>query len=253
VTPRNMRLKDKIAIVTGAAQGIGRAIALGMGREGAKVVVADLQGAKAKAVVDELQVAGSEALAVEVDVSREPSVKNLVEQVLRRFGRVDILVNDAGIYLRSRVAEMKEEDWDRVIDINLGGNFLCSRAVVPLMRAQKSGRIISISSRIAHHGAIEGAHYAASKAGIIGFVKALARELGSDQITVNAICPGVADTALARGHQNEDTLKERLKNNPLGHALTAEDLVGPVLFLASDAASYITGQVLNVNCGSSMH
>ncbi len=248
-----MRLKDKIAIVTGAAQGIGRAIALGMAREGAKVVVADLQGVRAKAVVDELQAAGSEALAVEVNVSRESSVKNLVEQALRRFGRVDILVNDAGIYLRSLVAEMKEEDWDRVIDINLGGNFLCSRVVVPLMRAQKSGRIISISSRIAHHGAKEGAHYAASKAGIIGFVKALARELGPDHITVNAICPGVADTALARGHQSEEALKERLKNNPLGHALTAEDLVGPVLFLASDAASYITGQVLNVNCGSSMH
>ncbi|TAK10025.1 SDR family oxidoreductase [bacterium] len=248
-----MRLKGKVAIVTGAAQGIGRAIALGMGSEGAYVVVADLQGARAKAVVDELQAAGSEALAVEVDVSGEASVKNLAEQVLNRFGRVDILVNDAGIYLRSRVAEMKEEDWDRVIDTNLGGNFLCSRAVVPSMRAQKSGRIISISSRIAHHGAIEGAHYAASKAGIIGFVKALARELGPDHITVNAICPGVADTALARGTRSEEALKERLKNNPLGHALTAEDLVGPVLFLASDAACYITGQVLNVNCGSSMH
>ncbi len=248
-----MRLREKVAIVTGAAQGIGRAIALGMGREGAKVVVADLQGARAQAVVNELKASGGEALAVEVDVSRESSVKSLVEQVLRRFGRVDILVNDAGIYLRSLVAEMKEEDWDRVIDTNLGGNFLCSRAVVPLMRAQKSGRIISISSRIAHHGAISGAHYAASKAGIIGFVKALARELGPDHITVNAICPGVADTAQPRAHQSETVLKEKLKENPLGHALTAEDLVGPILFLASDAASYITGQALNVNCGSSMH
>ncbi len=248
-----MRLQGKVAIVTGAAQGIGRAIAMGMGREGAKVVVADMQGAKAKALADELQAGGSDALAVEVDVSRESSVKSLIEQVLRRFSRVDILVNDAGIYLRSLVAEMKEEDWDRVIDTNLGGNFLCSRAVIPSMRAHKSGRIISISSRIAHHGAISGAHYAASKAGIIGFVKALARELGPDHITVNAICPGVADTAQPRGHQSEGLLKEKLKDNPLGHALTAEDLVGPVLFLASAAASYITGQVLNVNCGSSMH
>ncbi len=248
-----MRLKGKVAIVTGAAQGIGRAIALGMAREGAGVVVADFQGTKAKAVADELRALGAESLAVEVDVSQESSVKNLVDQVLRRFGRVDILVNDAGIYPRSPVVEMKEEDWDRVIDTNLGGNFLCSRAVVPSMRAQKSGRIISISSRIAHHGAKEGAHYAASKAGIIGFVKALARELGPDHITVNAICPGIADTALARGTQNEEALRGRLKNNPLGHALTAEDLVGPVLFLASDAASYITGQALNVNCGSSMH
>lgn len=248
-----MRLQGKVAIVTGAAQGIGRAIAMGMGREGANVVVADMQGAKAKALADELQAGGGDALAVEVDVSRESSVKSLIEQVLRRFSRVDILVNDAGIYLRSLVAEMKEGDWDRVIDTNLGGNFLCSRAVIPSMRSQKSGRIISISSRIAHHGAIEGAHYAASKAGIIGFVKALAREVASDHITVNAICPGVADTALARGTRSEEALKEHLKNNPLGHALRPEDLVGPVLFLASDAASYITGQVLNVNCGSSMH
>ena len=248
-----MRLREKVAIVTGGAQGIGRAIAMGMGREGAKVVLADMQGAKAKALADELQAGGGAALAVEVDVSRESSVKSLIEQVLRRFSRVDILVNDAGIYLRSLVAEMKEENWDRVIDTNLGGNFLCSRAVIPSMRAQKSGRIISISSRIAHHGAISGAHYAASKAGIIGFVKALARELGPDHITVNAVCPGVADTAQPRGHQSETVLKEKLRKNPLGHALTAEDLVGPVLFLASDAASYITGQVLNVNCGSSMH
>ncbi len=248
-----MRLQGKVAIVTGGAQGIGRAIALGMGREGAKVVVADLQGAKADAAADEMRAAGGEALAVEVDVSKEASVKPLVEQVLRRFGRVDILVNDAGIYLRSLVAEMREEDWDRVLDTNLGGNFLCSRAVVPAMRAQKSGRIISISSRIAHHGAKEGAHYAASKAGIIGFVKALARELGPDHITANAICPGIVDTAQPRGTRSEAVLKERLKENPLGHALTAEDIVGPVLFLASDAAAYITGQVLNVNCGSSMH
>ena len=248
-----MRLQGKVAIVTGAAQGIGRAIALGMGREGAKVVAADLQAAKASAVADELRAVGAETLSIEVDVSKEPSVKNLAERVLSRFGRVDILVNDAGIYLRSSVAEMKEEDWDRVIDVNLGGNFLCSRAVVPSMREQKSGRIISISSRIAHHGAIGGAHYAASKAGIVGFVKALARELGTDHITVNAICPGVTNTELPRAHQDEELLKERLKNNPLGHALQPEDLVGSILFLASDAASYITGQVLNVNCGSSMH
>ncbi|MBI4490697.1 MAG: SDR family oxidoreductase [Deltaproteobacteria bacterium] len=247
-----MRVEGKVAIVTGGAQGIGRAIALGMGREGAKVVVADLQGSKARAVAGELHALGSEAHSVEVDVSKEPTVIALVKQTLSRFGRVDILVNGAGIYPHSSVPEMKEEEWDRVIDINLGGNFLCSRGVVPSMRAQKSGRIISISSRIAHQGALGGAHYAASKAGIIGFVKALARELAPDRITVNAICPGLTDTALPRATQTEEVLKERLNRNPLGHALRPEDHVGTVLFLASEAASYITGQAININCGSLM-
>ena len=247
-----MRLKNKVAIVTGAAQGIGRAIALGMAREGAKIVVADLQAAKAKSVAEEAQALGVEALSVEVDVSNEPSVKTLAEQGLGRFGRVDILVNDAGIYRQSSVAEMAEEEWDRVIDVNLGGNFLCCRAFVPSMRARKSGRIISIASGIAHTGAVSGAHYAASKAGIVGFIKALARELGPDGITVNAICPSIIDTALPRGHRSEAELRERLMHNPLGHVMQPEDLVGAVLFLASAAAGYITGQAVNVNCGTVM-
>ncbi len=247
-----MRLKGRVAIVTGGAQGIGRATALRIAREGAKVVVADLQGEKAKAVADEMRALGANADSIEVDVSKESSVENLAKQTLSRFGRMDILVNDAGIYPQSSVVEMKEEEWDRVIDVNLGGNFLCSRAVIPKMRTQKSGRIISIASGIAHYGAKGGAHYAASKAGIIGFVKALAREVGKDGITVNAVCPGITDTALPRGHRSEEELKERLKQNPLGHGLRPDDLVGTVLFLASDAASYITGQAINVNCGSYM-
>lgn len=247
-----MRLEGKVAVVTGAAQGIGRAIALGLGREGAKVVVADVQGAKAQAVAEELAALGRESLAVEVDVSQESSVAALAEKTLARFERVDILVNDAGIYPRSSVVEMSEREWDRVIDVNLGGNFLCSRAFVPTMRAQKRGRIIAIASGIAHYGAKEGGHYAASKAGIVGFAKALAREVAADGITVNAICPGVADTALPRLNRDEKQVLERLRSNPLGHILQAEDLVGPVLFLTSDAASYITGQAIDVNCGSYM-
>jgi 3-oxoacyl-[acyl-carrier protein] reductase len=247
-----MRLQGKVAVVTGGAQGIGRAIALGLGREGAKVVVADLQAKKAKSVADELGELGTESLPLEVDVASEPSVQNLAKEALGRFGHVDILVNDAGIYLAASVVDMKEEDWVRTIDVNLGGNFLCSRAFVPSMRALKSGRIISIASGIAHYGAKQGAHYAASKAAIIGFVKSLARELGPDRITVNAICPGIANTALPRGHRTEEELRQRLRSNPLGHVLEPEDFVGPILFLASDAASYITGQAINVNCGSYM-
>ena len=247
-----MRLEGKVAVVTGAAQGIGRAIALGLGREGARVVTADLQLDKTQSVAAELQSAGAEALAVEVNVASEASGKRLAEQTFARFGRVDILVNDAGIYLRSSVAEMAEEDWDRTLDVNLGGNFLCSRAFIPAMRAQKSGRIISIASSIAHTGAKEFAHYAASKAAIVGFVKALAREVGADGITVNAICPGSSNTDMPRRHRSEEEVMARLRATPLGHVLEPEDIVGPILFLASDAAAYVTGQAYNINCGTVM-
>jgi 3-oxoacyl-[acyl-carrier protein] reductase len=247
-----MKLKGKVAVVTGAAQGIGRAIALGFGREGAKVVVADLQADKAQSVAAELQAAGAEALAVEVNVASEASVKRLAEQTFSSFGRIDILVNDAGIYLRSSVVDMTEEDWDRTLDINLGGNFLCSRAFVPAMRAQKSGRIISMASSIAHNGAKQFSHYAASKAAIIGFVKALAREVAADGVTVNAICPGSSNTEMPRRHRSEEEVMARLRATPLGHVLEPEDIVGPILFLASDAAAYITGQTYNINCGTVM-
>src|SRR5919109_2369165 len=228
-----MRLEGKVAVVTGGAQGIGRAIVLGLGREGAKVVVADLQAEKAKSVADELGKLGTEGLAVEVNVSSESSVKRLAQRTFERFGRIDILVNDAGIYPRSLVVDMSEEDWDRTINVNLGGNFFCSRAFIPSMRKQKSGRIISIASGIAHYGAKEGAHYAASKAAILGFVKSLAREVALDGITVNAICPGLADTALPRSHRAEAEMKEGLSANQLRHVGTPDDFVGALLFLAS--------------------
>jgi 3-oxoacyl-[acyl-carrier protein] reductase len=247
-----VRLDGKVAVVTGGAQGIGRAIALGLGREGAKVVVADLQADKAKNVADELRAAGTDSHAVEVDVANESAVKRLASATFDRFGRADILINDAGVYLKSPVVAMSEEIWDRTINVNLGGNFLCSRAFSPSMRRQRSGRIISIASGIAHYGAKEFAAYAAAKAAIIGFVKALAREVGEDGITVNAICPGAANTAMPRTHRTEEELMARLRSNPLGHVLEPEDFVGPILFLASDAASYITGQAINVNCGSYM-
>jgi len=247
-----MRLQNKVALITGGAQGLGRAIALGMGREGAKVVVADLQVEKAKIVAGELEALGAAAIGVEVNVANETSVKKLAEQTFSRFGRVDILVNDAGVYLKSPVVSKSEEDWDKTINVNLGGNFLCARAFVPAMRKQKSGRIISLASSIAHTGASEFADYAASKAGIIGFVKALARELGPDGITVNAICPGSANTSMPRSHRSEDEVMARLRATPLGHVLEPEDIAGPILFLASDAAAYITGQAYNINCGTVM-
>lgn len=247
-----MRLKDKVAVITGGAQGIGRAVALAMAREEAKVVVADLQGEKAKSVADEVKALSRDALALEVNVASESSVKQMAKATFDAFGRIDILVNDAGIYLKSAVVDMTETDWDRTLDINLGGNFLCCREFVPAMRAQKSGRIISMASGIGHYGMRQFSHYAASKAAIIGFVKALARELAPDGITVNAICPGSANTAMPRGHRTEEEVMQRLHSTPLPHVLEAEDIAGPIVFLASDAAGYITGQSYNINCGTYM-
>ena len=247
-----MKLKNKVAIVTGSAQGIGRAIAVGFAREGAKVVVADLNGEKACAVVGEMKEFGSDCLALEVDVSSEDSVGSLCEQTLQRFGHIDILVNNAGIYPVSSVMEMSEQLWDKVIDTNLGGNFLCSRAVASHMRSRKSGRIICISSTIALKGARNGAHYAASKAGIIGLVKTMALELGCDGITVNALCPGVTETAQPLGHRSQEELRSLGSQIPLGRIGSPDDMVGPVVFLASDPAAYITGQAIVVSGGGFM-
>ena len=248
-----MRLKDKVAVVTGAAQGIGRAVALGMAREGAKVVLADLQAEKSQAVANEIQALGAQVLAVEVNVADESSVKRMAQTAFERFARVDILVNVAGIYFpKASVVDLSEKDWDRTIDINVGSNFLCCREFVPTMRGQKSGRIISLASGIGHYGMRQFAHYAASKAAVMGFVKALAREVGPDGITVNAICPGSANTSMPRQHRSEEDVMARLRSTPLPRVLEPEDIAGPILFLASDAAAYITGQSYDINCGSYM-
>src|SRR5262245_50437242 len=189
------RLEGRIAIVTGAGQGIGRAIAFGAAREGASIVIADVSDASANKVKNEIEAAGGSALAICADVSNEEPVAAMVEETLQEFRRLDILVNNAGIFPTSSVEEMSEEDWDRVIGTNLIGAFLCARAVVPTFLKQGSGRIISLTSGRAFQGAKNGAHYAASKAGIIGFSKSLALELAPHGITVNVICPGITDTA----------------------------------------------------------
>lgn len=246
------RLKNRIAIITGAGQGIGRALALGLAREGAKLVIADINEEHAIAVKSEIEAAGGTALAIRTDVSDEDSVQGMVGASLREFGRLDILINNAGIFPVSSVEEMKEEEWDRVIGTNLLGAFLCSRAVAGKFLEQGSGRVISITSGRAFQGAKNAAHYASSKAGIIGFSKSLALELAPRQITVNVICPGITDTAQPRGHQTEEQIYAQAQKIPLGRIGQPEDLVGTAVFLASEAAAFITGQTIIINGGSIM-
>jgi len=246
------RLEQRTAIVTGAAQGIGRAIARGFAREGASVVIADVNQESARTVKNEIEAGGGKALAIRTDVSDESSVQAMAKESLAEFGRVDILVNNAGIFPTSSVEEMSEEDWDRVIGTNLVGAFLCAKAVVPKFLEQGSGRIISLTSGRAFQGAKNGAHYAASKAGIIGFSKSLALELAPHGITVNVICPGITDTAQPRGHQTEEEMYAQGQRIPLGRIGQPEDLVGPAVFLASGAAAFVTGQTILVNGGSIM-
>jgi NAD(P)-dependent dehydrogenase (short-subunit alcohol dehydrogenase family) len=246
------RLENRTAIVTGAGQGIGRALAIGFAREGAKIVIADINEENAIAVKDEVQAAGGTALATQTDVSHEGSVQAMIENSLKEFRKIDILVNNAGIYPVSPVEEMPEEDWDRVIGTNLVGTFLCSRAVAGKFLEQGSGRVISITSGRAFQGAKNAAHYASSKAGIIGFSKSLAFELAPRRITVNVICPGITDTAQPRGHQSEQQIYAQAQKIPLGRIGQPEDLVGTAVFLASEAAAFITGQTVVVNGGSIM-
>lgn len=246
------RLENRIAIVTGAGQGIGRAIALGMACEGAGLVIADLDEANAGAVSREIERVGGKASALYTDISNEGSVRGMIDHTLNKHGRVDILVNNAGVFPTSSVEEMAEEEWDRVIGTNLIGTFLCSRAVVPHLLTQRSGRIISLTSGRAFQGARHGAHYAASKAGIIAFSKSLALELAPYGITVNVICPGITDTAQPRGHQTEEQIYAQGQRIPLGRIGQPEDLAGPAIFLASDAAGFITGQTILVNGGGIM-
>jgi 3-oxoacyl-[acyl-carrier protein] reductase len=241
-----------VAVITGAGQGIGREIAIAFSMRDTQVVIADRHGENALKVKDEIQNAGKTASAIEVDVSSEQSVTLMIEQALKEFGTIDVLINNAGIYPSASVEELKDESWNLVIGTNLTGAFLCSRAVVPTMLEKKKGRVINLSSTTAFRGARNGAHYAASKAGIIGFTKALALELAPTGITVNAICPGLTDTAQPRGHMTDKELYAKKDRVPLGRIAQPRDIVGPVLFLASDKAAHITGQTVLVNGGDLM-
>jgi NAD(P)-dependent dehydrogenase (short-subunit alcohol dehydrogenase family) len=246
-------LEGKCAIVTGAGQGIGRAVAKGLAEQGVRVVIAELNGENGERVARDIEAAGGVARAIATDVSNEESVGRMVAKAAGEFGTIDILVNDAAIFPASSVAEMKTEEWERVLRTNLTGTFFCCRAVMPAMKSKRSGRIINFTSGRALQGSKHGAHYAASKGGIIGFTKSLALELAPHGITVNSICPGAIDTPQPKAHvKDEAEFYAKAKKIPLGRVGQPEDLVGSVLFLASDWSAYVTGQMIVVNGGSIM-
>ncbi len=251
VLPKNLqKLTEKVAIVTGASRGIGRAAALALAGEGAKVVVNYARSSDAAEVaVKEIKESGGEAIALQADVSKAEEVDNLLKQTLEKFSRIDILVNNAGITRDSLLLRMKPEDWQAVIDLNLTGVFLCTRAVSKVMLKQKSGRIINIASVAGQMGNPGQANYSAAKAGAIGFTKTVAKELASRGITVNAVAPGFITTDMTKELKSE----EILKFIPLGRYGKPEEVAGTIRFLAADpAAAYITGQVFNVDGGMVM-
>jgi 3-oxoacyl-[acyl-carrier protein] reductase len=239
-------LTGKVAIVTGASRGIGRAISEALARQGALVAMTDVLGDGAVQSAHELVAEGFKAEGYTMDVTSPESVQATVASIVARHSRIDILVNNAGIVRDMVALRLKREDWDLVLNVNLTGTFTCTQAVLRTMMRQHGGRIISISSVVGQMGNAGQANYAASKAGIIGFSKSMARELAVRGITVNVVAPGLIDTDMTRG------LPENVRNEwasmvPLGRLGTADDVASAVCFLATDEASYISGQVLAVN------
>ena len=243
-------LSGKVAIVTGASRGIGRGIASALAARGA-VVVAAARGDNAAATVAAIQAAGGRAESVALDVTEAPSIEALVSGTLERHGRIDILVNNAGIARDQLLLRMKRDDWDQVIATNLTAAFTCVQAVLKPMIKQRAGRIISISSVVGQMGNAGQANYAASKAGLIGFSKAMAREVASRNITVNVVAPGLIETDMTKA-VTDKAQGEWAAQIPLGRVGTVADVAAAVCFLASDEAAYITGHVLAVNGGMYM-
>jgi 3-oxoacyl-[acyl-carrier protein] reductase len=241
-------LKDKVALVTGASQGIGRDTALALAEAGAKVAVAARNEEKLSALVAEIAAGGGCGLAVKMDVADAEQVKAGFKQVLEKFGRLDILVNNAAITRDGLAIRMKLDDWEAVLRTNLTGAHLCIQQALPTMMKARAGRIINISSVVAQSGNAGQANYVAAKAGIIGLTKAIAIEIASRNITVNAVAPGFVETPMT--DVLPDKVKEELKTHiPLGRMGSARDVAAAIVFLASDEAGYITGHVLNVNGG----
>jgi NAD(P)-dependent dehydrogenase (short-subunit alcohol dehydrogenase family) len=246
------RLQDRVAVITGAASGIGKGIAIAFAREGADVVVADIapQG-RAEETVAGVRVHGRDALFVQTDVADVKSVQALAAASFARFGRVDILVNNAGIFTESLIEDMPIEDWDRVLATNLRGTFLCTRAFIGPMLERRDGRIINIASQLGQVGGKSVGHYAASKAGIIGLTKSLAREVSARGVLVNAIAPGPIQTPMMDG-ESDEWRNAKLAELPIGRFGTVDEVAPTAVLLASADGSYYVGQTLGPNGGDVM-
>jgi 3-oxoacyl-[acyl-carrier protein] reductase len=243
-----MKLNEKVAIVTGGARGIGRAIGILLAKNGADIVIADINGEQARTTAQEIESLGHKALGVQVDVSNFAEAENLGKHTVDTFGHVDVLVNNAGITRDGLFVKMKEDEWDAVLAVNLKSVFNCSKAVIRYMTKQRTGSIINIASVVGLMGNIGQANYAASKAGVIGLSKTMAREFAPRGIKVNVVAPGFVDTDMTRDLP-EKAKEAFLSNVPMGRMGTPEDVAEAVLFLATDSSGYITGQVISVNGG----
>lgn len=246
------KLQGRIALVTGAASGIGKAIAIAFAREGADVIVADkVAEVHAAEVLAGIRGHGGEALFVHTDVSDGESVRSMADAALARFGRVDILVNNAGIFTESLIENMPIDDWDRVVDTNLRGTFLCTRALIGQMLDRGDGRIINIASQLGQVGGKSVGHYAASKAGVIGLTKSLAREVAPRGVLVNAIAPGPIETPMLEG-ETEAWRSAKLAELPIGRFGTVDEVTPTAVLLASADGSFYVGQTLGPNGGDVM-
>jgi NAD(P)-dependent dehydrogenase (short-subunit alcohol dehydrogenase family) len=241
------RLADKVAIVTGGAKGIGQAFCVGLAREGAKVVIADI--ADSSSTAEKVNQVLGEALILTVDVTSESSTESMARKVMDKYGHIDILVNNAGIYPTMPFKDMTFNDWKKVLAVNLDGLFLTTRAVYPYMIAQKSGRIVNISSGTFFRGTPNMAHYVTTKAGAIGFTRTLATEAGEYGITVNAIAPGLVATQTVLDGPQAKQLESTIQLQSLKRRQEPEDLVGTLLYLVTDEGAFVTGQTLAVNGG----
>lgn len=251
-----MRLKDRVAIVTGGAQGIGRAYVQRFAAEGAKVVIADILDEVAKATAEEARACGGDVVAITTDVSEESGANAMARQTIELHGRIDVLVNNAAVVnfsARRPFWEIGVEEWDRVMAVNVKGIFLCCKAVFPYMRAQGKGKIINISSSTFWEGTGGIAHYVSSKAAIVGLTRAFARDLGDCGINVNAITPGMTATETILRNRGGVALDAYAKTRCIKRREVPEDLVGTVVFLASDDSDFITGQTINVDGGETFH